>query len=199
MALQWTGPISATVYAAGDDEYYLLNLYLAFLEECFASIRARVAFHLTVPKDRLPTGQVPAKLKHIRRDQLDCRKPEAALKDLLRARGQGTARWRLKTAYPQNHLRNSARKAAQTHFVFLTDIDIVPSGGLADRLDDFLKSPKRVCSGKCAYVIPTYELDDRAAFPWSKKDLIRLSKKGLARPFHQKVFIYNQFATNFSR
>lgn len=147
----------------------------------------------------MPTGHAPTKLKHIKREMLDCRRPEAALKDLLRARGPATTRWRLQTAYPQNHLRNTARKAAQTHFGFLTDIDIVPSSGLADRLDEFLKSPKRICTGKCAYVIPTYELDDRAGFPWSKKDLIRLSRKGLARPFHQKVFIYNQFATNFTR
>jgi len=177
----------------------LLNIYVGYLRECFSSIRDRVTFSLTVPKDRMPTGQIPPKIRNLKTDRLDCRKPEAVLKSLLKARGQSSTRWRLKTAYPQNHLRNSARKAAQTYFVFLTDIDIVPSGGLAQKLDEFLKSPGRVCNGKCAYVIPTYELDDRATFPWSKKDLIRLSKKGLARPFHQKVFIYNQFATNFSR
>jgi hypothetical protein len=26
-----------------------------------------------------------------------------------------------------------------------------------------------------------------------------MARKGLARPFHHRVFIYNQFATNFSR
>jgi N-acetyllactosaminide beta-1,3-N-acetylglucosaminyltransferase len=51
----------------------------------------------------------------------------------------------------------------------------------------------------CAYVIPTYELDERVLFPRNKSDLIRMARKGLARPFHHRVFIYNQFATNFSR
>lgn len=55
------------------------------------------------------------------------------------------------------------------------------------------------CSGKCAYVVPTYELDERVFFPPNKTDLIRMANKGLARPFHHKVFIYNQYATNFTR
>jgi N-acetyllactosaminide beta-1,3-N-acetylglucosaminyltransferase len=54
------------------------------------------------------------------------------------------------------------------------------------------------CTNLCAYVIPTYELDERVNFPRNKTDLIRLAKKGLARPFHHRVFIYNQYATNFS-
>ncbi|KAH9645428.1 hypothetical protein HF086_014520 [Spodoptera exigua] len=52
----------------------------------------------------------------------------------------------------------------------------------------------------CAYVVPTYELDRRVAkFPANKSELVRLSRSKLAIPFHRKVFIYNQFASNFSR
>jgi len=36
-------------------------------------------------------------------------------------------RWRTSYPYPQSHMRNVARKASQTNYVFLTDIDIVPS------------------------------------------------------------------------
>lgn len=128
---------------------------------------------------------------------LDCMKPEASLKLLLQRRRPETVKLRTKLAYPQNHMRNLARKNCQTRFVFLTDVDIIPSTGLAVQLDKFLKST--LCRGFCAYVIPTYELDERVRFPRNKTDLIRLAKKGLARPFHQKVFIYNQFATNFTR
>jgi len=55
------------------------------------------------------------------------------------------------------------------------------------------------CTKSCAYVIPTFEIDVRATFPRSKNALVRLIRKGLARPFHEKVFIYNQYATNFSK
>lgn len=81
--------------------------------------------------------------------------------------------------------------------MFLTDVDIIPSFGMAEGLDVFLKTHR--CKELCAYVIPTYELDERLQFPPNKSELVRLAKKNLARPFHHKVFIYNQFATNFSR
>lgn len=68
---------------------------------------------------------------------------------------------------------------------------------MADGLEVFIKSDS--CTSLCAYVIPTYEVDERVPFPRNKSELIRLKGRGLARPFHHKVFIYNQFATNFSR
>jgi beta-1,4-glucuronyltransferase 1 len=104
--------------------------------------------------------------------------------------------------YPQNFLRNVARKNCQTFYTFLTDVDIIMSANLnfAEKLDKFLRNAKcPYMNNLCAYVIPTYELDERVRFPRNKSDLIRLANKGLARPFHNKVFIYNQFATNFSR
>ncbi|KAJ9597487.1 hypothetical protein L9F63_011647, partial [Diploptera punctata] len=193
VAHHWTGPISAAVFAAGD-EYHLLQLYIAFLRRCFPVVRDRVSFHLAYPKERPPTH---FRSEFLMKPKLDCRRPEAALSGLMRLRKPETGKWRIKSAYPQNHLRNLARRNCQSSYVFLTDVDIIPSARLADGLDVFLKNAK--CKSMCAYVIPTYELDERVHFPRNKSDLIRLAKKGLARPFHHRVFIYNQFATNFSR
>ncbi|XP_069696973.1 beta-1,4-glucuronyltransferase 1-like isoform X3 [Periplaneta americana] len=193
VAHHWTGPISAAVFAAGD-EYPLIQLYIAFLRRCFPVVRDRVSFHLAYPKDRPPSH---LNKEYSPRPKLDCRRPEAALAGLMRLRRPETAKWRVKAAYPQNHLRNLARRNCQTSYVFLTDVDIIPSAKLAEGLDVFLKNVK--CKNLCAYVIPTYELDERVHFPRNKSDLIRLARKGLARPFHHRVFIYNQFATNFSR
>lgn len=82
--------------------------------------------------------------------------------------------------------------------MFLVDIDIVPSKGMAESLDEFLATTPK-CQ-LCAYVVPTYELDTRVTkFPANKSELIRLSKNKLAVPFHRKVFIYNQYASNFSK
>ena len=193
VAHHWSGPISAAVFAAGD-EYPLLQLYISFLRRCFPVVRDRVSFHLAYPKDLPPLQTLPnfpSKLN------LDCRRPEAALTGLVRLRKSETVKWRTKFPYPQNHLRNLARRNCQTSYVFLTDVDIIPSARLAEGLDVFLSNVK--CTNLCAYVIPTYELDERVNFPRNKTDLIRLAKKGLARPLHHKVFIYNQYATNFSR
>lgn len=196
VSAHWTGPISAAVFAAGNDELYLLQLYVTYLRKCFAPVRDRVTFHLAVPRQRAP-GQQRTWLD-VQASQFDCGQPDSTLAALLKFRTPETAKWRLKNPYPQNHLRNVARKGCQTDQVFLVDVDIVPSLGFAEQLDRFLRTADGRCT-RCAYVIPTYELDPRAKFPADKADLIRLSRKGLARPFHHKVFIYNQFATNISR
>lgn len=191
----WQGPISVALYAAGDDELYLMQLYITYLRNCYVSIREQVTFHLAIPRARPPT-----QLRHsLNADggNFICDEPEATLKRLLKFRTAETAKWRIRNAYPQNHLRNLARKGGQTLHVFLTDIDIIPCINFTQHLNAFLRTAK--CTKLCAYVIPTYEIDSRAKFPKDKLDLIRLSRKGLARPFHHKVFIYNQYATNFTR
>lgn len=52
--------------------------------------------------------------------QMDCMKPESALIHILKRRSAGTSKWRTKNPYPQNHLRNLARKNCQGSYVFLT-------------------------------------------------------------------------------
>ena len=54
--------------------------------------------------------------------------------------------WREKMAYPQNVLRNIARKNCDTEWVFLADVDIVPIPSLSDALEQFLAtSPATKC------------------------------------------------------
>ncbi|XP_075234246.1 beta-1,4-glucuronyltransferase 1 isoform X2 [Lycorma delicatula] len=189
----WTGPISVALFAAGDMEYKLMKGYVKYLRRCYSTVRERVIFHVMFPKEKVPstTNKIEST------DNMDCEHPDLVLNSLLKMRTSDVVRWRVRNPYPQNHLRNLARKNCQTNYVFLTDVDIIPSNNLADELNAFLKETK--CKGHCAYVIPTFELDERVRFPRNKTDLIRLAGKGLARPFHQKVFIYNQFATNTSR
>lgn len=127
----------------------------------------------------------------------ECDSPVSTLRNLFKIRTMKSLKWRLNNVYPQNHMRNLARKGCQNKYVFMTDVDIVPSKNIVEHLNNFFRHA--VCSGRCAYVIPTYEIDLRTKFPETKRELIRLVKKGLARPFHEKVFVYNQFATNFSK
>ena len=194
VANHWSGPISAAVFAAGEEEFDVLLTYIAYLRQCVAGVMERVSFHLVLPKDKMPAG-VKADLTNL--ESFDCLKPEETLNQLLKRLPPTIVKWRSKNPYPQNHLRNVARKNCQNSYVFLTDVDIVPSYNLSNGLDRFLRNDE--CKTKCAYVVPTYELDERVHFPPNKSELMRLARKGLARPFHEKVFIFNQFATNFSR
>ncbi|XP_011184561.1 beta-1,4-glucuronyltransferase 1 [Zeugodacus cucurbitae] len=192
VAHQWNGPISTAVYVAGNEEFFILQHFVTYMRLCFSFIRDNVTFHIAVPSNKKPVqGHIPNLV-----NSFDCQYPEQTLRHLLKIRNPDTIRWRLKNEYPQNHLRNLARKGCQNKYVFLTDIDIIPSANMVSLLNKFLPSVK--CSYRCAYVIPTFEIDNRAKFPASKPELMRLYRKGLARPFHEKVFIYNQYATNFS-
>ncbi|KAL2744266.1 hypothetical protein V1477_006808 [Vespula maculifrons] len=193
VAHQWTGSMSVALYAAGDEEFEVLQKYLLYLKKCYEPVRERISFSLAVPRVK-PLKKQPRTFALP--DIVDCAKPEATLNELMSGISVEQTNWRTRNVYPQNHLRNLARKNCQSDYVFLTDVDIVPSLNLTSALDDFLRNEN--CD-KCAYVIPTYELDSRVRFPSNKSDLVRLARKGLARPFHQKVFIHNQFATNFTR
>ncbi|KAG5866935.1 hypothetical protein JTB14_023203 [Gonioctena quinquepunctata] len=190
----WNGPISLAVFAASQEELNSLLLYITYLRRCDSKIGDKVSFHLALPEERQPKK---FNIDYEKLEDFNCENPKGVLQYLIKELNRGAGKWRSKLAYPQNHLRNLARKNCQTKYVFLTDVDIIPNKGMAENLDVFLDSPQ--CTGQCAYVIPTFELDVRVHFPHNKTDLIRLVEKGLARPFHHKVFIYNQYATNFTR
>ncbi|XP_060800686.1 beta-1,4-glucuronyltransferase 1 isoform X2 [Amyelois transitella] len=187
IAAHWTGPISVSVYVAGD-ELKLLRAFTSWLIRCKPDVASRIALHVATPAEKPAYhGKMPAWAR-------DC---DAQPLPPLDGRME-TVVWRLRNPYPQNHLRNLARTSCQTPYVFLVDVDIVPSKGMAESLDKFLKTTPK-CR-LCAYVVPTYELDKRVAnFPANKTELLRLSRNKLAIPFHRKVFIYNQYASNFSR
>ncbi|KAH8347839.1 hypothetical protein KR084_001545 [Drosophila pseudotakahashii] len=196
VAANWQGKMSVAVFAAGPEEFVVLQYFVTYMRLCFANIRENATFHLLTPRDydNLPrVAALPLNMK----GKFDCQYPDRTLKSLLKFRSLKTLQWRQRNTYPQNHMRNLARKGCQTKYVFLTDIDIVPSTNSVPQLNHFFRTAN--CSKSCAYVIPTFEIDVRATFPRSKNALIRLIKKGLARPFHEKVFIYNQYATNFSK
>ncbi|CAH4036621.1 unnamed protein product [Pieris brassicae] len=187
IAGHWSGPISVAVFVAGD-ELRLLRAFAMWLLRCQPELYSRIVIHLAMPIVRPGIqGNLPVWARNCNAEPLP-----------IGERRADTVAWRARNPYPQNHLRNLARKNCHTPYTFLVDIDIVPSKGMAEELDRFLtKAPK--CQ-LCAYVVPTYELDKRVAiFPPNKKELLRLSRSKLAIPFHRKVFIYNQYASNFTK
>lgn len=194
VSTNWNGPISLAVFAAYEEELNSLLMYILYLRKCNIQIKDNVSFHLGLAMERKPKN-IFVDVDQV--EDMDCTNPAVVFQNLIKFLNKGMNFWRNKLPYPQNHMRNLARKNCQTKFVFLTDIDIIPSKGMAEGIDDFIR--RENCAKKCAYVVPTYELDERVTFPKNKSELIRLVNKGLARPFHQKVFIYNQYATNFSR
>ena len=89
-----------------------------------------------------------------------------------------------------------ARETSLTHYTLSLDVDVILAPDMTEKLSHFLNG--NTCA-KCAYVIPTFEVSEKATFPANKTELADLVNKKLAQPFHGKIFVHNQYATNFSR
>lgn len=87
--------------------------------------------------------------------------------------------------YPNNLLRNIARKGVHTQFFFLIDIDMVPSGGLRQGFIDFIQRYKH--GSNIVYVVPSFELKNNYIVPQNKTELLRLSDEIIVRPFYVEL------------
>ena len=190
----WDGPVSVALFAP-DVEHPLAAAFVSYLRRCDDAVRRRVTFSLLAPVNRparplAGSGQLASAA---------CGATREVLSSLLRRRPASVSAWRDKMPYPQNTLRNLARNASATEYVWLVDVDVVPVPGAAAELHQFLGSRQAAACGRCVFVVPTYEVDEKERFPESAEQLLHLLRKKRARPFHEKVLIHNQFATNHSR
>jgi len=188
----WSGPVSISVFVPGP-EFDVAQTFISYLRSCNQEVRERVAFSLSHPLNLPPqaAGIVTTGWT------FPCSDPSSVLTRLTSGVfNKAYLKWRTGYSYPQNVLRNLARQTSITHYTLSLDVDIVPSPGLAPPLASFLAG--NTCS-KCAFVLPTYEIHEAASLPQDKSQLALLVKRHQARPFHSKVLVHNQFATNFSR
>ena len=85
----------------------------------------------------------------------------------------------------------------------MSDREVAGNTNDIPRLTDLTTALAKFLNGntcvKCAFVIPTYEIQQSAASPANKRELAELVSRNKAQPFHSKIFLHNQFATNFSR
>ncbi|CAN8006572.1 unnamed protein product, partial [Ixodes hexagonus] len=193
LAQLWNGPVSLAVFVANSAQFQAVKVYLSLIRSCSEAIKANMRVDLVYPADQNLTK------KAVWSDELgsdfSCGTHASLLKALQNVGKtrvlKGSAKQML---YPQNHLRNVARDGCAQKYFFLTDIDIMPKPGLWEELSDFLgRTPP--CS-KCVFVVPTYEMSETAPVPRTKQELLHMVRRKEARPFHQKSFIHNQYATN---
>jgi hypothetical protein len=77
----------------------------------------------------------------------------------------------VQSLYPINHLRNFALQTAKSEFVFLVDVDCVPSSDTLQNLggsSDSLAELRETCVAQmCAIVVPCFETNDELTKPHS--------------------------------
>jgi len=112
--------------------------------------------------------------------------------------------------YPVNYLRNVALSRINTPFVFLIDIDFLPSFGLYEYLKKavymVMLSPSNsslvssLNATKQALIVPAFESQRyRLSFPSSKTDLISMLDEGTVFTFRYHVWAKGHAATDFSK
>ncbi|XP_023226323.1 beta-1,4-glucuronyltransferase 1-like [Centruroides sculpturatus] len=177
LSLRWHGPISVSVFSITQDIPLAVEAIL-HLRQCFPSIRHNTSFHLIYPLNN-PTTDI----------QLQLSFPESC--DLLQERLQNHGigkNYAHSVPYPNNLLRNVARRNALTEFVFVIDIDLVPSDHLHEDFLTFAKENRLFFESnkddKTVYVVPAYEMKDETEIPKDKTSLLQLIELMEARPFY---------------
>lgn len=122
----WSGPVSVAVYIAGD-EMRLLQAFVTWLFTCQPEFFSRLALHITSPEEKM------AEFGRVLEWAQNCSAEPRGIP--LGDRAAATTEYRAKTPYPQNILRNVARKNCQTSYVYMVDVDIVPCKDMAESLE----------------------------------------------------------------
>lgn len=167
LALQWKGPLSVAVFARSGHEWpTLLELAKLYMSEEFP--KNSVTFSFVWPVSA--AGGLPSKPTNI---------PQ---------QNASESNYNHIDAYPNNLLRNTARRAAITDFVFVIDVDMVPSQGLRE---DFLHLAKQnswfqknLTLDKTVFVVPAFE---GSIIPKTKLELIHAVEAGSVRPFYAQL------------
>lgn len=205
----WNGPISVSVFTYDDDFMDTVSRLLHF-HFCNDHIFRHVSFHLVFPISRSPRNfESLSNLKLSCTDSLDS--PGFLQPDFKHINYQNPD-----LDYPNNLLRNLAINYAQTPYIFMIDIDMVPSENLRTQFQKFMShTSKRTHPNLTsdvinphlsssphslsAYVVPVFEIRDAVRVPKNKPELIEQWTKGLARPFYWEACQKCQRPTNYDR
>lgn len=204
---RWNGPISVSVFTY-DDDFVTTVSTLLYFHFCNDYIYRFVSFHLVYPITRAPKYfDRTSDLKLSCSDNIG----QSHIKTQRSTQGSNYADKTLE--YPNNLLRNLAINYAQTPYIFMIDIDFLPSENLRIEFQRLMSSASnsvhstnasgsRDSSGHqqrsmSAYVVPAFEIQESVTVPGQKADLMKLWLTGVVRPFYWELCQSCQRQTNY--
>lgn len=207
LSQRWSGPISVSVFTY-DVDFTTTVSHLLHLHFCYDHIYRHVSFHLVYPISRSPKD-----LEALSDIRLSCLDHKGRKHDVNSPQlGSNYANSDLE--YPNNLLRNLAINYAQTPYIFMVDIDLVPSANLRTEFQRFMSlSPRSISPlnssytndsylipsySLSAFVVPVFEIRESVKMPNNKRELLELWDKGLVRPFYWDLCQQCQRQTNYN-
>ena len=181
----WKGPISVTVFAP-DLQAVVAMEVIVKLYQCVVSVRQNLTIHLVYPFVQAPET-IPSFTSS--RDFSSC----INLEEFLDQKVIKNQNYDLGgTKYPNNLLRNVAVSNTQTEYIFVIDIDMLPSGNIHQDFIEFadqhsLMAETHVLDDRTAFVVPAFEVLQGVPPPRDKERLLRLWQEGELRPFYSET------------
>ncbi|XP_077401380.1 beta-1,4-glucuronyltransferase 1 [Vanacampus margaritifer] len=192
LAERWRNPLSVAIFAHGQDVGLAAALLYALSVLC-PRVQALVDFHLVCLSGE--TASFPEQDQRHFAGLDDC----AAVFSRLRAHRDKYQNYAIgaNVAYPNNLLRNVARGGAESSYVLVVDIDMMPSADLQRRFLAMVArhrpEPDHV------FVLPAFEIRHTRKIPATKAELVQLYQVGEVRPFYEELCPRCQAPTNYSR
>lgn len=199
---RWKGFISFSLFSLPNDILTAIKLII-LLRKCFPVIRYNTSFHLILPLHNLSLQ----KLKNVQKDNTN--KPwhtssynlpslsscvqSSQIFASIQAKSSINYDINNGVPFPNNLLRNVARRNCLTEYIFVIDIDLLPSNNLHQ---DFLIFAKEnhlfdeEGDKKKVFVVPSFEAHSSlsaAVIPKSKPELLNALKSHIIRPFYFQI------------
>ncbi len=185
LSQRWKGPISVAVFAADSQSVQAAINHVLFLYYCVPSMRHNVTIHLLYPL--VTVVQLP-EIRPTETSECSSLDKRPSHK-LVQSRNYAFSN---KAKYPNNLLRNVAISGAQTDYVFVVDIDMLPNSNLQSDFVEFSHrhlrgAGKQMTNEKTVFVVPAFELQNGAPVPQDKTALLELWRKREVRPFYYEM------------
>lgn len=176
---RWSGPISVAVFAPNLEASFATDAILS-MQKCWPDMKKRVTFHLVYPtQHKADVSESSGTLNYN-----SCEELRQIIHDYG---GDDSQNYKGDIPYPHNVLRNAARKGAATEFVFLIDVDVMPSLHMREGFNEFANKFNlyEEKEDKAVFVVPVFEILKGHQCPDDKADLkdAQMTRKEV-RPFH---------------
>ncbi|XP_061816530.2 beta-1,4-glucuronyltransferase 1 [Nerophis lumbriciformis] len=189
---RWQNPLSVAIFAHGQDVKFGTALVYALSVLC-PQVQALVDFHLVCLSGE--TASFPEQDHQHFAGLDDC----AAVFSRLDSHRDKYKNYVISgnISYPNNLLRNVARGGAESSYILVMDMDMMPS---ADLHRDFLAMvERREPVPNQVFVLPAFEIRHARKIPATKAELVQLYQVGEVRPFYEELCTRCQAPTNYSR
>lgn len=189
VVVRWEGPISIAAFVPSYDASTTLCI-LQRLCLCVPEM-SKVSLHFVFPIEHPPD--------HLNCDPLLSVPAGCSIPNVVASKRLNTFRNQEELIYPVNVARNVARISANSKYVMVSDIELIPSKNLVTRFQKMV--PKLILKlgdgasrfKHLVYVLPVFEVEyDVVKIPDIKSELLHLYSQNKAVYFHRWICLHCQ-------